>query len=116
MRDAATLLLVRDTRSGLEVFMVERPGAADFGGMHVFPGGKVDAADSSAEACCVALNDSLASERLGMARGGIAFWSAVIREAFEEAGVLLGYRGGRLIDLSDPATRDRFADHRDAIH
>ena len=93
MRDAATLLLVRDTPVGLEVFMVERPGAADFGGMHVFPGGKVDADDSSAESCCVDLNDSLASERLGIARGGIAFWSAVIREAFEEAGVLLGYRG-----------------------
>ncbi len=116
MRDAATLLLVRDTRDGLEVFMVERPGAADFGGMHVFPGGKVDAADSSSESCCVALNDSLASERLGIVRGGIAFWTAVIREAFEEAGVLLGYRGDRLVDLSDPATRDRFADHRDSIH
>jgi 8-oxo-dGTP pyrophosphatase MutT (NUDIX family) len=76
----------------------------------------VDAADSSAASCCVALNDSLASERLGIARGGIAFWNTVIREAFEEAGVLLGYRGDRVVDLSDPATRDRFADHRAAIH
>ena len=116
MRDAATLLLVRDTQAGLEVFMVERPGAADFGGMHVFPGGKVDAADSTVESLCVGVSDSLASERLGIPHGGIAFWSAVIREAFEEAGVLLGYRGDRLVDLSDPATRDRFVDHRAAIH
>ena len=116
MRDAATLLLVRDTQAGLEVFMVERPGAADFGGMHVFPGGKVDAVDSTVESRCVGLNDSQASERLGMTRGGIAFWSAAIREAFEEVGVLLGYRGERLVDLSDHAARDRFADHRDAVH
>ena len=116
MRDAATLLLVRDTAAGLEVFMVERPGAADFGGMHVFPGGKVDVADASVEARCVGLSDAIASERLGVARGGIAFWSAAIREAFEEAGVLLAYRGERLVDLSDVATRDRFADHRDAVH
>ena len=115
MRDAATLLLVRNAQAGLEVFMVERPGAADFGGMHVFPGGKVDPVDSTVESRCVALNDSLASKRLGIERGGIAFWSAAIREAFEEAGVLLGYRGDELIDLSDHATRDRFADHRDAI-
>jgi 8-oxo-dGTP pyrophosphatase MutT (NUDIX family) len=116
MRDAATLLLVRDAPTGLEVFMVERPGAADFGGMHVFPGGKVDSADATVEARCVALTDALASEQLGIARGGIAFWSAAIREAFEEAGVLLGYRGDGLVDLSIPATRDRFADHRDAVH
>ena len=115
MRDAATLLLVRDTQAGLEVFMVERPGAADFGGMHVFPGGKVDAVDSTVESRCVGLNDSQASERLGMTRGGIAFWSAAIREAFEEVGVLLGYRGDRLVDLSDHATRDRFADRPRSI-
>ena len=116
MRDAATLLLVRDTPAGLEVFMVERPGAADFGGMHVFPGGKVDAADSTVESLCTDLTDSLASERLGIARNGLAFWTAAIREAFEEAGVLLGYRDDRVVDLSDPEARDRFADHRTAIH
>ncbi|HTO56223.1 MAG TPA: hypothetical protein VMJ74_00450 [Pseudomonadales bacterium] len=116
MRDAATLLLVRDAAAGLEVFMVERPGAADFGGMHVFPGGKVDVADARVEARCVGLNDAVASRQLGVARGGIAFWNAAIREAFEEAGVLLAYRGERLVDLSDAATRDRFADHRDAVH
>ncbi len=116
MRDAATLLLVRDAAAGLEVFMVERPGAADFGGMHVFPGGKVDAADATVEARCVDLSDAVASERLGMARGGLAFWSAAIREAFEEAGVLLGYNRDQLVDLSDHTTRDRFADHRSAVH
>jgi 8-oxo-dGTP pyrophosphatase MutT (NUDIX family) len=116
MHNAATLLLVRDARGGLEVFMVERPGAADFGGMHVFPGGKVDVADAAVESYCVAMTDAAASAHLGIERGGIAFWSAAIREAFEEAGVLLAYRGEHLVDLSHDATRDRFADHRDAVH
>jgi len=40
---AATLLLVRDTSSGLEVFMVKRHHAIDFvPGAMVFPGGKVE--------------------------------------------------------------------------
>jgi 8-oxo-dGTP pyrophosphatase MutT (NUDIX family) len=45
-RDAATLMLVRDGRAGLEVFCVQRHAKSAFlGGAIVFPGGKVDAAD-----------------------------------------------------------------------
>ena len=49
-RDAATVVLVRDaTRpggSGVEVFLMRRHAQVGFlGGMHLFPGGKVDAAD-----------------------------------------------------------------------
>ena len=47
-RDAATVLLLRDAPTGFEVFMVKRNGLSDvLGEAHVFPGGKVDAADSS---------------------------------------------------------------------
>lgn len=45
-RDAATLVLLRDTASGLEVFCVERNRKSGFmGGALVFPGGKVDEGD-----------------------------------------------------------------------
>ena len=50
MRLAATILLVRDAPAGVEVFMQQRATAADFGGMYVFPGGKVDPADSHGRA------------------------------------------------------------------
>ena len=30
---------------------------------------------------------------LGVESGGLAFWVAALRECFEEAGVLLAYRG-----------------------
>ena len=45
-RDAATLLLLRDTANGLEVFCVERNKKSRFlGGAIVFPGGRVEDAD-----------------------------------------------------------------------
>ena len=43
VRPAATVMLLRDTGSGLEVFMLRRTANAAFaGGMYVFPGGKVE--------------------------------------------------------------------------
>jgi 8-oxo-dGTP pyrophosphatase MutT (NUDIX family) len=43
---AATVLIVRDTQAGLEVFMVVRHHQIDFAsGALVFPGGKIDKPD-----------------------------------------------------------------------
>jgi 8-oxo-dGTP pyrophosphatase MutT (NUDIX family) len=40
LRDAATVMLVRDGNDGLEVFMLRRNLNSDFvGGAYVFPGG-----------------------------------------------------------------------------
>ena len=115
-RTAATLLLIRDLDDQLEVFMVERPGSGDFGGLHVFPGGKVDSADGTVEAHCVGIDDEEASRRLGVQSEGIAYWVAAIRESFEEAGAVLCYRDGVLLDTSDGEVGRRFAEYRDAIH
>ena len=69
---AATVILVRPVvrpgRAGLEVFLVRRHKKASFmSGAFVFPGGKIDPSDGSAEV-------------------------AAVRELFEEAGVLLADR------------------------
>ncbi|HEX4159119.1 MAG TPA: hypothetical protein VHY79_11635 [Rhizomicrobium sp.] len=81
---AATILLLRDGDCGLEVFMVERHHEMDFGGgALVFPGGK-------------AAREDYDPELAGLVDGA-ADWPAeirvlansAIREAFEEAGVLL---------------------------
>lgn len=120
-RDAATVMLVRDGDDGLEVFMLRRHlDSAFVGGAYVFPGGAVDDADRHVdlEAVCVGRSDADASRMLGLdpPRGGLAFWVAGIREAFEEAGVLLAYgRDGSIIDWSDPAVAARFAEHRKAV-
>jgi 8-oxo-dGTP pyrophosphatase MutT (NUDIX family) len=127
IRDAATVMLVRDAPEGtahageLEVFMLLRNLQSDFvGGAYVFPGGGVDDHDRRAdlEAVCEGRSDADASAQLGVESGGLAFWVAAIRESFEEAGVLLAYdgaddgSGAELIRFDDEATVARFAAHR----
>ncbi|MBL8382591.1 MAG: NUDIX hydrolase [Burkholderiales bacterium] len=93
-RDAATVLLLRDGGDGFEVFMVKRSGLSDvLGEAHVFPGGKIDAADSApamlgriaglAALDVAALGESVPRERAA------GMFVAAARETFEEAGVLL---------------------------
>jgi 8-oxo-dGTP pyrophosphatase MutT (NUDIX family) len=46
-RPAATVVLLRDADEGLEVLMIRRHAQSDvLGGAYVFPGGKLDPADS----------------------------------------------------------------------
>ena len=97
VRDAATVMLVRDGARGLEVFMVRRSLRLVFaGGAHVFPGGAVDSADRE-----IGGDD------------GLAFRVAAVRECFEEAGFLLAVEsGGGLVRLDNPVVAARFAEHR----
>lgn len=119
VRDAATVMLVRDGDDGLEVFMLRRNLQSDFvGGAYVFPGGGVDDHDrhDDLEAVCAGRSDAEASARLGVDRGGLAFWVAAIRESFEEAGVLLAYGpDGELVRLDEPEVQARIAGHREAV-
>lgn len=116
LRDAATVMLLRDGPEGLEVFMLRRNLRSDFvGGAYVFPGGGVDEHDrhENLEPVCEGRTDADASARLGVDRGGLAYWVAAIRESFEEAGVLLAYDAdGSMIRLDEPARAERFAAHR----
>ena len=118
-RPAATLVLVRDQDSGMEVLMIRRTQSAAFvGGAHVFPGGAVDAADASVElaAHCEGLDDIEASRLLGVERGGLAYWTAALRECFEEAGLLLAHDvDGRYADLNDTQHQHVFEQWRESI-
>lgn len=119
VRDAATVMLVRDRPAGdrVEVFMLRRNLASAFvAGAHVFPGGAVDECDRVAglEAVCRGRSDREASARLGVERGGLAFWVAAIRECFEEAGILLACPVGTdaPISFAHPEVAERFGRHR----
>ncbi|MBW3649624.1 MAG: NUDIX domain-containing protein [Actinobacteria bacterium] len=121
-RDAATVMLVRDGSGGIEVFLLRRNLRSDFvGGAYVFPGGAVDEVDRRADLqeVCRGLSDDAASQRLGLPRGGLAFWVAAVRECFEEAGVLLAMPAGagaaRLVSFRDEAVAARFRLHRKAV-
>lgn len=94
-RRAATVVLVRDTDAGIEVFLLRRHLTMAFaGGMHVFPGGGVDPRDSGDDVPWAGPDVDTWGRELGThpeaARG---FVSAAVRETFEECGVLLAGPG-----------------------
>jgi glyoxylase-like metal-dependent hydrolase (beta-lactamase superfamily II)/8-oxo-dGTP pyrophosphatase MutT (NUDIX family) len=117
-RPAATVILARDTSDGIEVFMMQRTTEVAFAkGMHVFPGGGLDPTDHHPDiaSLCVGLTDVHASTTLGIEQGGLAYWIAAIRECFEEAGLLLGYRhDDELVHLNEHEAL-RLADLRIAL-
>lgn len=120
LRYAATVVLVRDGKEGVEVLLQERSGKSEsFGGMFVFPGGKVDLHDADAqyEAIYSGHTDKDASALLSVPQYGLAYWMGGIRECFEEAGILLAYdKHGDIVSFSDEQTKDRFAAHREALN
>jgi 8-oxo-dGTP pyrophosphatase MutT (NUDIX family) len=120
VREAATVILVRDGERGLEVFMLKRSPQSDFvPGQFVFPGGAVDQADRDdpdLAAVCLGHDDVSASAVLSRDSGGLAYWVAAVRECFEEAGVLLGRREGETIPFVDPVTVERFEQLRQQVY
>jgi 8-oxo-dGTP pyrophosphatase MutT (NUDIX family) len=90
-KDAATVMLVRDADTGLEVFLQRRVTGMPFaGGMTVFPGGGVDRRDADTSLAWHGPSPAWWASRfscdVGLAR---ALVCAAVRETFEESGVLL---------------------------
>jgi 8-oxo-dGTP pyrophosphatase MutT (NUDIX family) len=118
-RPAASVVIVRESAPGapepLEVWMIRRHESMKFlGGYYAFPGGRVDAADASAEAlaCCHGLEAGAAEATFPGHDSGpaLAFWVTAVRELLEESGVLFACDAtGRPIDGRDPATRELVA-------
>ena len=71
---AATVVLVRQGDTGIEVLMLRKNSKITFGGMWVFPGGKIDAADYPGGVADEANIDAAAR-------------AAAVRETQEEAGI-----------------------------
>ena len=94
-RPAATVVLLRPGAGGMEVLLTRRPASMAFAGdLFVFPGGRVDDADSDPRIVARSL-------------GGAAPEVAAVRELFEEAGVLLAESalGGALDEADTIAAR-----------
>ena len=96
-KDAATLIVLRDGQTGLEVFCVERSKQSKFmGGAIVFPGGKLDPSDLDtrwiASVGAISPRTASFSDDPNVAR---ALAIAASREALEEA-ALLPISGGHI--------------------
>jgi 8-oxo-dGTP pyrophosphatase MutT (NUDIX family) len=104
---SSTVLLLRDDRGFLEVFMVQRHHQIDFASSAlVFPGGKVDAADRdpALRARC--------SGAGGLDDDAFALRVSAVRETFEECGVLLASKRGDTQLLPESEVRPLEARHR----
>lgn len=83
-RDAASLILLRDGKKGLEVLIGRRgKGARFMPGRYVFPGGRVTPEDARA----------WAGEQRDPDPAFLALKHAALRETFEETGLVVGERG-----------------------
>lgn len=97
IRQAAAVLLVRETEGGQELFWVRRSREVALGGgFYAFPGGRVDHADNAL------------TSRLGIENPLLI---AALRETFEETGVLL-CNGSWSNEARDEERRALLADER----
>jgi 8-oxo-dGTP pyrophosphatase MutT (NUDIX family) len=126
-RPAATVMVLRPSADGFQVFMVRRHGASKFAAdFYVFPGGSIRSDDRVSETQAQALgldpsalralliehDDPFADE----GDGGLSLWIAALRELFEEAGLLLAEdEVGCLLDLSAPRSATRFQRLRNQV-
>lgn len=95
-KHASTVLLIRPDPDGkIEILLTRRPNEMKFlGGFYVFPGGSVGPEDRSEKTLrrCRGLSAREARRILGddlSPKLSLAHWVAVIRELFEEVGILL---------------------------
>jgi glyoxylase-like metal-dependent hydrolase (beta-lactamase superfamily II)/8-oxo-dGTP pyrophosphatase MutT (NUDIX family) len=115
-RRAASLILLRDGASGLEVLMLRRAErAGDMrSGVTVFPGGVLDPRDREAHGRVHGADDAALSARMGLAEGGLDYAIAAVRETFEEVGLLIARDvEGRPVT---PAQAESLAPWRDRLH
>lgn len=97
---AATLVLLRDrSAGGFDILLMRRHAKSKFAaGDYVFPGGKLTADDNPPDAIrwCTGLDPAAAAKTLGLedTQQALAHWIGVIRETFEEVGVLLATAAG----------------------
>lgn len=110
--------------------MVRRHAESSFGSAYAFPGGVVDPEDKEVHELCEGLTSLEADKRLGVRGEGLDYYSAAVRELFEESGVLLSDTD-RVVERLDAArdalndssdnwadfvTRNRLELHCDALH
>ncbi len=89
-RPAATVVAIRESATGAkpELFMLRRHSRAVFGSHFVFPGGVLETMDAKAHRHARGVSADDAREKIGIQEGALDYYSAAIRETFEESAIL----------------------------
>jgi 8-oxo-dGTP pyrophosphatase MutT (NUDIX family) len=111
-RLAATVILLRPSAAGFEVYAQRRASTMAFApNMYAFPGGSVDSSDSDAFIGWAGPPPAAWASRMDLPVGSAqAVVCAAVRELFEEAGVLLASAGSA--DLTGDLTGERWESAR----
>ncbi|WP_193606803.1 NUDIX hydrolase [Nocardioides lijunqiniae] len=114
-RDAATVVVMRPSDDGPEVYLLRRQVSMEFAaGMSVFPGGGVDKRDFDASVAWAGPSPAEWARRLGTdEETARALVCAAVRETFEESGVLLA--GTSDADVVADTTGDDWEADRHAL-
>ena len=101
-RPSSTVIVLgeaRDAEGPFSVLLLERHGSIAFPGATAFPGGVVDAGDADAPGARLPAAQRWAPPGEGdRPPEALAYWVAALRELFEETGILLAARDGRLLE------------------
>jgi len=87
-RPSATVVIVRDAEGAPEILLVRRRAGDAFGESYTFPGGVIDPDELNARPICQGRSEDEANSILGV-DDALDYYGAVIRELFEETGILL---------------------------
>lgn len=88
-RPSSTVVLARDAADAPEYLLVRRHAKSAFGSTFAFPGGVLERGDSEVQVRCAGLRKGEAERLLDVPADGLDYFSAAVRELFEETGVLL---------------------------
>lgn len=105
MRDAATIILVREKNHQPQIYLMKRNVKSSFmGGYYVFPGGVVEDQDREIESWKLSIDVTLSElesrfcdDRFDI-DSAVCFGIAAIRETLEEAGVLIAVSDDKKTD------------------
>ena len=91
---SSSLMIVRDSDIGVQVFMMKRSLRSSFGGIWVFPGGILEDQDQdiAKKNYCNGIDEKKAKAILNYDQESLTYWIASLRETFEETGALIANR------------------------
>jgi len=99
---SATVVVLREGEDAPELLMVKRRAGDAFGNSYAFPGGVVDHDEADAHGLIDGPSATEACMTLDLPADGLDYYSAAIRELFEETGILLARTAeGRWATVTD---------------